>query len=134
MPKSVQEIGCSYTFPVGIAYISAAMKEAGFNVFNLNLNHIEGKINDIISYEIIKNKIDVIMTGGLSGQYKALKTIVDCVHCNFPLVKIIVGGGIVTAEPKIAMTALEYADIGVIGEGEKTSVDLCNTLERIPRF
>ena len=129
MPRIVSTIGEGYYFPLGISYISTAMKQAGFNVFNLNLNHINGIIEDIISNEIIKNNIDVVMTGGLSFQYNSLKNIIDCVHNKFSQIKIIVGGGIITGEPKIAMVALEYVDVGVIGEGEITSVELCNVLQ-----
>ncbi|MCL2074844.1 MAG: radical SAM protein [Betaproteobacteria bacterium] len=129
MPRFVTRVGDGYSFQLGIAYVSAAMKQAGFNVFTLNLNHIEGETDAIISNEITKNKIDLVMTGGLSVHYNILKSIVDCVHDNFPRIKIIIGGGIITADPEVAMTALEHADIGVIGEGEVTAVELCNTLQ-----
>lgn len=41
----------------------------------------------------------------------------------------IVGGGLVTAEPDVAMRALKYADYGVIGEGEITVCELADALE-----
>jgi radical SAM superfamily enzyme YgiQ (UPF0313 family) len=129
MPRIVATVGEGYNFPLGITYISAVMKEAGFNVFTLNLNHIKGKIEEIINSEVAKNKIDILMTGGLSFQYNSLKNIVDYIHDNHPQVKIIIGGGIITADPETSMTALEYADIGVIGEGEITVVELCNALQ-----
>ena len=133
MPRLVATIGEGYHFPLGIAYISAVMKQSGFNVFTLNLNHIEGVIDEIVNKKIVDFDIDVVMAGGLSGQYNSLKSIVDCVHYNFPKIQIIIGGGIITADPKVAMTALEYANIGVIGEGEETVVELCNVLQSPPR-
>jgi len=126
MPRIVATVGEGYNFPLGITYISAAMKRAGFNVFTLNLNHIEGEIDKIVSNKIMEKQIDIVGTGGLSFQYHILKTIVDCIHTKFPQIKIIVGGGIITADPETAMTALEYADIGVIGEGEETIIELCD--------
>jgi radical SAM superfamily enzyme YgiQ (UPF0313 family) len=129
MPRYVSAVGEGYFFPLGIAYISAVMKQASFQVFNLNLNHIEGKVENIINDEIKKNNIDVIMTGDVSPGYSCLKAIVDCVHENFHRVKIIIGGGIITAEPEVAMTALEHADIGVIGEAEATIVELCGAIQ-----
>ena len=39
MPRLVQNIGDSYGFPLGIAYVSSSMKKEGFNVATLNLNH-----------------------------------------------------------------------------------------------
>lgn len=44
MQRVVSKVGEGYGFPLGIAHISAAMKEAKLNVFNLNLNHVEGEI------------------------------------------------------------------------------------------
>jgi len=131
MPRLVASIGEGYHFPLGIAYISAIMKQSGFQVFTLNLNHIEGEINEIVNNEVIKHKIDVLMTGGLSGQYSSIKSIIDCVHNCFSDVQIIVGGGLVTADPQVAMIALENANIGVIGEGEETAVELCNALQGV---
>jgi len=130
MPRYVSEIGEGYFFSMGIAYISAALKEAGFNVFTMNLNHIRGEVNDLIVNEIKKSNIDVVMTGGLSTQYSIIKNIIDCVHYNMPDVKIIIGGGIITCDPETAMTALENADIGVIGEGELICIELCNAMEK----
>ena len=129
MPRTVTTIGEGYNFPLGVAYVSAAMKKAGLSVFTLNLNHINGDTDEIIINEILKNKIDVAMTGGLSFQYSMLKRIVDCIYNNFPKVRIIVGGGIITADPETAMIALEHADFGIIGEGEITNVELCKAME-----
>ena len=129
MPRTVAKVGDGYNFPLGISYVSAAMKTAGFNVFTLNLNHIEGKIEEIISSEVSKNNIDIVMSGGLSFQYNSLKSIVDCVNNELAQVKMIVGGGIVTGDPETTMAAFEYADIGIIGEGEVTAVELCNALQ-----
>lgn len=55
MPKLVQSIGDGYVFPLGIAYVSASMKKAGFQLFTLNLNHHNGEIGDIPSKCIMEN-------------------------------------------------------------------------------
>ncbi|MCL2718595.1 MAG: B12-binding domain-containing radical SAM protein [Lachnospiraceae bacterium] len=129
MPRTVTIVGEGYFFPLGIAYVSSAMKAAGLNVFSLNLNHIDGNIDDIIKKEILINKIDVVMTGGLSSQFNSLKRIIDCVKQNFSNIKVVLGGGIISADPQTAMSAFENADFGVIGEGEITSVELCKALD-----
>ena len=54
MPRLVKNIGESYNFPLGIAYISSTLKKAGFRVYTLNLNHIEVEIESIIQNVIIK--------------------------------------------------------------------------------
>jgi radical SAM superfamily enzyme YgiQ (UPF0313 family) len=129
MPRFIQNAGDGYSFPLGIAYISSAMKKHGLNVFTLNLNHCDGNIEKILHDEIENNNINVVLTGGLSFQYNTLKHIVDVVNDIDPDVKQIVGGGIITADPITAMTALEHVDFGVIGEGEITICELADVLE-----
>ncbi|GHT19945.1 hypothetical protein AGMMS4957_05400 [Bacteroidia bacterium] len=129
MPRFVTAVGEGYNFPLGIAYISSVMKQSGFNVFTVNLNHIHGDVKDILKTEIEKADIDVVMTGGLSFQYLNLKEIVDIVHTQYPSIKVVVGGGIITGDPQVAMTALEHVDVGCIGEGEATITELSAALE-----
>ena len=129
MPRLVQKIGDGYVFPIGIPYISASMKKAGFNVFTINLNHREGDLTELLREEIEKHDIDVIGTGGLSPQYHLVKNVLKAARDIKPDIKTICGGGMITADPKVAMEALEHADYGVIGEGEQTIVELANALE-----
>lgn len=118
----------AYTFPLGIPYISAAMKKAGFQVFTLNLNH-HHKPYEVLKTKIIENKIDVVMTGGLSPQFAQVKTVFDVALDTDPEIITICGGGLISGDPSSAMNALDNVDIGVIGEGEVTIVELCNSLE-----
>lgn len=129
MPRLVKNIGDGYSFPLGIAYISAVLKKANFNVFTLNLNHREGKIFDIIQKEIKDNNINVIATGGLSFQYATIHEVIESAKKADNKITTIVGGGIITSDPEPAMTALEYADYGILGEGEITISELCKALE-----
>ncbi len=129
MPRHVQNIGDGYSFPLGIPYISASIKNAGYKVFTINLNHHEGKVLDIIKKEIEENKIDVIATGGQSFQYIPIKEVIKSSKKVDRRIVTIVGGGIITSDPEPAMDALEYADYGVIGEGEATVCELCKVLE-----
>ena len=129
MPRLVQNVGDGYSFPLGIAYVSAALKKAGFNVTALNLNHRDGKVTDILCHQIQTRNIDVVATGGLSFQYSTLHSVIEASKRAKPDIITIVGGGIITSDPEPAMTALAYADYGVIGEGEITAVELCKALE-----
>jgi radical SAM superfamily enzyme YgiQ (UPF0313 family) len=129
MPRVAVKIGVKYSFPIGIAYISSAMKQAGFNIRTLNPNHTEESMDNILAREILGNNINVVLTGGLSGQYNSVKNVVDYAKMIKPDITTIVGGGLISAEPDIAMKALGNADFGVIGEGEITIVELCNALE-----
>ena len=129
MPRTVQHAGDGYFFPLGILYVSASLKAAGFEVYTLNLNHRDGLVEDIIAAEIKKNDIGVVATGGLSYQYNSIRNIVEAAKNSRKNIITIVGGGIITSDPKVAMTAIEFADYGVVGEGELTICELCDSLE-----
>jgi len=129
MPRLIQKAGDGYSFPLGIAYISSSMKEAGYNVKTLNLNHVQGDVAEIITQQITTHGIDVVATGGLSFQYNTIKSIVAAAKQVNGNIVTIVGGGLITGDPEPAMEALEYVDYGVIGEGEATIAELCSTVE-----
>ncbi len=130
MPRLVQNVGDGYSFPLGLPYISGAMKRAGFEVHALNLNHRQGDVPDILQAEIAEKEIDVVATGGLSFQYTTVREVVETAKGARPGVRTIVGGGIMTADPEATMEALEHVDYGVLGEGEITIAALCEALEQ----
>ncbi len=129
MPRLVRTSGEGYQFPLGIAYVSASLKKAGFSVYTVNLNHDSRTVTDILAEAIAKHGINVVGTGGISIQYNSLFEILRCIKRIDTKITTIVGGGIVTADPEVAMEALEYADIGVIGEAEITACELVGALE-----
>jgi radical SAM superfamily enzyme YgiQ (UPF0313 family) len=119
-----------YLPPLGLAYISAVLKDAGYDVECLNLNHCEGHIRDVmILYKgMVSGKYDVVFLGGLSLYYPHIKDIISYIREVSPQTKIIVGGGIITAQPGIMFNLLK-PDYGIIGEGEQTAVELVRALE-----
>ena len=78
MPHFAFNDGDGYIFPLGIPYISASLKNGGFRVTSLNLNHCVDDYKTLKQI-IIDNDIDVVFTGGLSGQFNTVKSIVDVV-------------------------------------------------------
>lgn len=129
MPRFVSEVGEWYTFPLGLAYVSASLKKEGFNIHTLNLNNVEGSVKDILKHEIEEKNIDIVATGGLTSQYDLIRPIIQTAKGIKKDIITIVGGGIITSAPEVAMEALEFADYGVIGEGEITSCELTYALE-----
>lgn len=127
MPKLTSNINVKYKFPIGIAYISAVLKANGFDVISYNPNHTDKSI-DIIIQEFAQ-KYDVILSGALSSQFHFLKAIFDQAKKVNQNIITICGGGAITATPFVTMRALENVDIGVIGEGEETIVELCSHLQ-----
>jgi radical SAM superfamily enzyme YgiQ (UPF0313 family) len=129
MPRFVDKVGEWYPFPLGLPYISSSMKAAGFNVFTLNLNNEAGSVEDLLRDAIHKYHIDAVLTGGIITEYYAIHDIIRIVKKINQKIITVVGGGMVTANPIPAMIALEFCDFGVIGEGERTACELCNSIE-----
>jgi len=129
MPSTALSDEMQYNFPLGIAYVSAALKVSGRNIFTLNLNYKKQSIHELLASEIQKNNIDIVFSGGLTTQYKSIKDIFDVAKEIKPNIVNVAGGGIITSDPVHAMQALETVDYGIIGEGEITSCKLCDALE-----
>lgn len=130
MPRIVNRVGDAYQFPLGLPYVSATLKKNNHHVFTLNLNGIKGSVKNILRRHIADNKIDIVLTGGLSFQFWPIYQIVNTVKNINHDIPIIVGGGLITGDPPAAMQALEHADIGVVGEGEETIAELCSCIDK----
>lgn len=129
VPRSVRRRGQYYEFPLGLAYISAVLKASGFNVFCLNLNHVDEPVESAIRNMIIQRDIDVVGTGGLSDDYSKVRGILDCAKRADPDVVTILGGGVISSGPRLVFEAINPA-FGVLFEGEATIVELVTALER----
>ena len=118
-----------YVMPMGTLYVSAFLKRSGVaNVITLNLNHRDGDERDILARVMERENIDIIGLGGLSGEYRDLARIARYARGIKPDVTVMMGGGIVTADPETAMMAVPEVDFGMIGEGELTIVQLIEAL------
>lgn len=119
-----------YIMPMGMLYVSAALKQSGVaNVFTLNLNHENPDYESVVRRMIEVNKIDMIGCGGISGQFIEIYPLFKAIRKIAPDVRIITGGGMITADAETAMRAFgDTVDVGIIGEGEITLPDLISAL------
>lgn len=113
--------------PMGIAYVAASLRKAGYPVFGINLAFEADPINALIK-KIEDNNINVLCISELSVNYPILKNTITKIRCYNPNIKIIVGGGIITAEPDFIIENLDM-DFGCIGYGEETICELANCIE-----
>lgn len=116
-----------YEFPLGLAYLSACLKQANHAVDVLNLNHYEASQLNLIEHKMTMNNYSYVLTGGLSAHYKQLKGIVDDVLISDPNAIVVTGGGAMTATPKLMYNYVR-PDYMVLGEGEITIVELIEEL------
>lgn len=118
----------SYQLPVGIGYVSANLKRAGYEVMVLNPNHALEDLEVLLERAILDFAPAVIATGGMAFHLKQVCEITSIARRLSPHSAIVIGGVLVTNQPEVAMAAIPEADIGVIGEGEKTIVELVATI------
>ncbi|MBF0502200.1 MAG: B12-binding domain-containing radical SAM protein [Candidatus Riflebacteria bacterium] len=109
-------------FPVGIGYISAALKNAGHQITCHTF------ANRRILLELLQEPFDMVATGGLSFQLPQFEEIAEIVKASSKA-WLVIGGGVVTSEPEL-ITKLLSADFSVLGEGEETIVELASALEQ----
>lgn len=128
MPRFTTNFGEPYTFALGVTYVSAAMKQAGFHVRALNLNNDPRPVAEVLEEAIRDGAIDVLGTGGLSAHYHQVDTIVRLARQIQPSIRTVIGGGLVSSEPEVVMGGIG-ADFGVVGEGEEAMVELARALE-----
>ncbi len=130
VPRYFSTETCGYIMPMGILYVSAALKASGTcNVFTLNLNHYEEDDRSVLGKIIFQNNINVVGCGGISGQFIEIYPLFRIIKEINPAIITIAGGGMITADPIPAMDAFDgYADIGAIGEGEITMPELMQAI------
>lgn len=114
-----------YVMPLGTLYVSAALKKSGVQTETLNMNHHTWEECAAL---IERERINVIALGGLSGEFRVIYDFIALVKRRYPTMTIVVGGGLVTAAPIVAMRALKFADVGIVGEGEETMRELLEAL------
>lgn len=127
VPRFVSKIGQHYTFPLGLAYISASLKSKGYSVECLNLNHCDGTIKTILKNKFRNNYFNVLCTGGLSIHYTQIKNILSSTRDIAPSVLTVIGGGLLSSNPKLIMSSLK-SDFGIFGEGEETIIELAREM------
>lgn len=112
-------------FPIGLGYIATAIYNAGFNFEILDLDKLRFSDSEIEEY--IRNaKFDVVAMGCIVTGYKYVKKISEIIK-KYKDVPIIVGNSVATSIPNIIMNRMKV-DIGVVGEGDKTIIELLKAL------
>ncbi len=136
IPRFTRNQGEYYELPLGMGYISSVLKSEGYNVITLNLNlHENADEYQVISECVHEKQVDVVCIGGLTYYYHAVKCLCLSVKDIDQNITLIVGGGLVSSEPKLMLDSLK-ADFIVHGEGEETIAELIHCIEHDiePRF
>lgn len=122
-------------FPVGFAYIAAALKKAGHEVHGLNPNNDPSFGS---AYEMLRAGVnetlnqyhpDLIGIGGLCTDFPFLRDTMRLLRWLAPSVPVVCGGGIINNDAEFVFSALR-PDFCIVGEGEEIIVQLADMLEQ----
>ncbi len=133
----------SITLPLGLAYISAALKNKNFKVQVIDAvgnqpNNRVGYYKGYLvgeSFEQIVNKISSLtnfigITVVFTHEWPLVVKLIDLIKNKFPDKKVVIGGEHVSAMPEFCL-ATSKADYIVMGEGEETIIDLMLTQYKV---
>ncbi len=112
-------------FPIGFAYIATAISNAGFDCEILDLDVLRLSDEDL-EVQIKNAEFSVVAMGCIVTGYKYIKKICELIK-KYHDVPIIVGNSVATSIPHILLNKTK-ADIGVIGEGDITIIELLSAL------
>ncbi|CAK0752129.1 anaerobic magnesium-protoporphyrin IX monomethyl ester cyclase [Gammaproteobacteria bacterium] len=128
VPRYTQKVGEYYDFPLGMAYVAAALKLDGHVVDVVNLNAWESTPEASVVRDAMERfRPDAVLTGGLSAYLDSMRSILSTAKMASPEVVTVLGGGLVTAEPLLMLETLR-PDFSVLGEGEDTVRELFQAL------
>jgi anaerobic magnesium-protoporphyrin IX monomethyl ester cyclase len=128
--------------PLGLAYLAASIREAGFSVRCLDAlgeNPLQQIVLDkgkFLSFGLSTPEIvdrigecDILGVSLMfSHDWPVAKSIIRAIRQRYPHLTIIAGGEHVTAAPEFCLKDCSEIDICVLGEGEETIVDLLRAL------
>jgi len=122
------KVDYQYVFPLGLAYITAVVKKEGYDLECINLNHFSGTIESIINDKFKEKQYDIVLTGHIGVGYEIIEKIIKSIKSISSDIKIIVGGSLVTCEKELMLESLGH-DFSVLGEGEKTIIELLDSIQ-----
>ena len=116
--------------PLGLTYIAAVLEQAGYNVRIIDLNvrkmndsGLEGKISDA----------DVVGITGMITEYGEILRLATAVKKVNARIRVVLGGPLATTLPQ-ELLQKSQADFVVLGEGERTIINLLSAIEHGDNF
>lgn len=113
-------------FPIGLGYITSAMKRAGYAFDLLDIDahrYSDSEVEKLIG----KKSYDVVCMGCIVTGYSKVKSLCSVIKSIHPRSSIIVGNSVATSVVDILLSRTA-ADIAVMGEGDETIVDLLDAI------
>jgi radical SAM superfamily enzyme YgiQ (UPF0313 family) len=124
----IREDDVPRNFPTGLGIIAQVLLDAGHQVSVLDINAYRYSPEKVLAVLRQYKSVDVIGVSGLISTYKYQKWLFPELRKIFKKALLIAGGGAATAVPEIMLTNIPSIDLAVIGEGEKTIIELLDTV------
>ncbi len=115
--------------PLGLLYLAAVIRKSGHNVSFIDALAYNLSVQEAIN-KILESSPDVVGLTATTPTIPGAADIAKVLKAQHPEIKIIIGGPHVTAIPEETFQVIPYFDIGVIGEGEVTIVNLLESLSQ----
>ncbi|HII14826.1 MAG TPA: radical SAM protein [Nanoarchaeota archaeon] len=113
--------------PLGLAIMAATTRQAGYETKVIDAIALKMGVRDTVD-AIVKQSPDVVgITATIMAIYQA-DEVAQMVKKRLPRAIVVIGGPHFTAVPEETMRRFHSFDIGVLGEGEDTFVELLHKL------
>ncbi|MBI5485463.1 MAG: radical SAM protein [Deltaproteobacteria bacterium] len=109
-------------FPIGLGYVTTAMKNAGIDFDLLDIDAHRHSDEDVAAF-IRRKPYDVVCLGCIVTGYRIVKTIAAEIKAAHPNAVVIAGNSVATSIVDTLLTRTQV-DIAVMGEGDETIVEL----------
>ena len=116
-------VGHNSYFPLGLGYIAAVLREGGHEAHLLD-PEAEGLTREELLARILEIQPDLVGISCATPAFKSARAIADMVKKNTPAL-VVVGGVHVSSHPKEILESCAEFDVVVFGEGEITSLEIC---------
>lgn len=113
--------------PLGLGYISSVLKNAGHEVEILDVR-IECLSKDKIVQKIKEYKPVLLGVTATTCQINDAADLIHLIKLSFPEIITVLGGPHISALPQLTLQEFSSIDIGVVGEGETTILELVNSI------
>jgi radical SAM superfamily enzyme YgiQ (UPF0313 family) len=117
-----------YQQPLSLGYLASYVKKYSGKKHSIKI--IDENAEDNVEEEILKIKPDIIGITATSPQILRANEIAIFIKKNYPNTTIIIGGVHVSAIPEQTFKEFKNFDIGVIGEGEITFLELIDLIDK----
>jgi anaerobic magnesium-protoporphyrin IX monomethyl ester cyclase len=115
--------------PLGLCYLGAALLQKGHDVKLIDCAAENTGVETVIS-ELNVFSPDIVGVTSATVSYIAGKSVLDAVKRARPDIMTILGGAHISAVTVDAMRDCSAADVGVVGEGEHTLLEIVDRLEK----